>query len=448
MNIAVIGAGKMGLPLACQFASRGGRVAVCDIQTDVVDAINRGQCPIDEPGVGEVLAKAVRDGRLRATANTSDAVHESDVVVVIVPVLLTAERDADTSIIESVSRQIAAGLRPGTLISYETTLPLGGTRRLLPILESTGLRGGQDFDLVFSPERVKSRRVLERLMDTPKVVGGITPKAAARAEEFYGRYLGASIINVGTLEAAELVKLAGMVYRDVNIALANELAGYAESVGVDLYPVIDAANTDDESSLLRPGIGVGGHCTPVYPYFLIRDAERRNIPLSIVESSRQLSEKQPARVLDRLERIWDSLCGRRVLILGLGFRPEVKEHICSPAYNLRDELVRRGAKASIHDPLYSQEELRDYGFTACGLDDMPTPEVIILNTAHSAYSTLDFSRLAKQGLQVVVDGRALWRSEQVHAAGLIYIGVGQPDEISTRSIQGTRQNSGAVAQPL
>src|SRR5262249_40207669 len=151
-------------------------------------------------------------------------------------------------------------------------------------------------------ERVKSLLVFAHLTKNPKVVGGLTPAAAERAEAFYREYLGAPVRNVGSLEAAELVKLAGMVYRDVNIALSNELARYAEAAGLDFYPVREAANTDGEAALLMPGIGVGGHCTPVYPYFLIRDGERRGIPTPLAHFSRQINDGQCAHQLDRLER--------------------------------------------------------------------------------------------------------------------------------------------------
>jgi nucleotide sugar dehydrogenase len=426
MNVAVIGAGKMGLPLACALASGGARVVACDVKPALVDAINAGACPVDEPGLPELTARLVKDGHLRATTETAGAVSQSDVVVVIVPTLLTQDKDADTSIMEAVSAQIAEGLKPGMMVSYETTLPLGGTRGLLPILESRGLKGGKDFNLVFSPERVKSRRVLERLTVNPKVVGGLTSACAERGAAFYRQYLGAPVLNVGSLEAAEMVKLAGMVYRDVNIALANELARYCEAVGVDFRVVVQAANTDGEARLLEPGIGVGGHCTPVYPYFLVKSAQRLGVRVDMVELGRRINDEQPAHTLDRLERAWGALRGRRVLILGLGFRPQVKEHTCSPAFRLRDELLSRGADVRLHDPLYSPEEIKGHGFAPGSLESAPPAQALVLNTAHRAYADLDFGDLAAGGLQAVVDGRNLWQPEKVRAAGLIYVGVGKP----------------------
>ena len=430
MKVAVVGAGKMGLPLACQFARRGARVTACDSSPDRVEAIRRGESPIDEPGVPELLAELVRDGQISATGDTASAAGASEVVVVIVPALLTAERDIDASALQAASREIARSLRPGVLVSYETTVPVGGTRRLLlPVLEQSGLRAGHDFDLVFSPERVKSGGVLENLQHHPKVVGGHTTSAGRRAAEFYRRFLGAPVIDVGSLEAAELVKLAGMAYRDVNIALANELARYSEAIGLDMTALIDAVNTDGEAALLRPGIGVGGHCTPVYPYFLIRDAQRRSVELGLTERSRAINDDQARHTLDRLDRHLGGLSGAPVLILGLGFRPGVKEHAFSPAFLLRDELLRRDARVTLHDPLYDTHEIEQHGFTAGSLEDDPPPRAVILNTAHDDYLDLDFAELARNGVRTVVDGRNVWDPDAVREAGLSYLGVGRPDRL-------------------
>jgi nucleotide sugar dehydrogenase len=427
MNVAVIGAGKMGLPLACHLASRGASVLACDVNTDLVGSINQGRCPIDEPGVPNVLAAMVSEGRLRATSNTIEAVKQSDVVIVIVPALLTPDRHVDLSILESVSRQISSGLHKGLLISYETTLPVGATRHSLkPLLEATGARAGEDFFLAFSPERVKSQMALERLKDTPKVVGGVNAESAKRAEDFYSTYLGAPLLNVGTLEAAEMVKLAGMIYRDVNIALANELTRYASAHSVDMKQVIEAANTDGEAYLLRPGIGVGGHCTPIYPYFMIHDANRRGIPITLAERSRHINDEQPDYSINQLESSWEPLTRRRVLILGLGFRPQVKEHICSPAFLLKDALARRGSTVTLHDPLYSAGEVRAHGFTPGEWTDEPGPEVLIGNTAHSRYKELDFSDLATRGVRAVLDGCSCWDPGAVRQHGIFYLGIGRP----------------------
>jgi nucleotide sugar dehydrogenase len=424
-RVTVVGAGKMGLPIACRIATESQKVYACDINEALVAKINRGECPFDEPGLAEILARAVAQLRLVATTDLAAAVADSDVVIVIVPVLLTADRHADLGQMRAVSRAIGGAMRRGTMVIYETTLPVGGTRSLLPLLESGGLRAGEDFDLVFSPERVKSRLVLKHLSSTPKVVGGFTKAAAARAGSFYRNHLRAPVLDVGTLEAAELVKLAGMVYRDVNIALANELARYAEVIGVDFAAVAAAANTDGEAALLLPGIGVGGHCTPVYPHFLSHDAAERGSPAGLTEAARALNDGQPAHAVGRLNAHL-SLFGRRVLILGLGFRPEVKEHTCSPAFQVRDALRDHGAVVELCDPLYSDEEVLEFGFAPGDLGRAQAPDALILVTAHQAFRDLDWSALAARGLKAVVDGRNVWSAERAEAAGLIYLGVGKP----------------------
>lgn len=416
MKVTVIGAGKMGLPLACVFASRGATVEACDVNPEIVKQINAGECPFDEPGISPLLTEGLQQRRLAATTDIGGAIGRSEVIVVIVPVLLNAERQADLTIIDSSAGLMAQSLKSGSLVCFETTLPVGGTRRLGSLIAKGGLKPGVDFDLAFSPERVKSRFVLKHLFDNPKVVGGITPEAASRAERFYAEYLGAPVTNVGTLENAELVKLSGMIYRDVNIALANELAGYARNVGIDFDIARKAANTDGEAYLLTPGIGVGGHCTPVYPYFLIQEAHRQGVPMDLVALGRHLNEEQPRRMVERLGNI----TAQRAIILGLSFRPQVKESAYSPAFALRDELVKRGATVSLHDPLYTKDEIQQSGFTPGIFEGH---EIMVLNTAHDSYRDLDFARLAKLGLRTVLDGRDFWNSALVRRHGIRYFGV-------------------------
>jgi perosamine synthetase len=435
VKVVVVGAGKMGLPLACQIADQGASVTACDVNAVAVARINAGVCPIDEPGMPELLARVVAKGALVASTETAAAAAGADVVIVIVPALLTADLDVDTSILESVAATLATAIRPGTLVSFETTMPVGGTRaRLLPALEGGGLVAGEDFDLVFSPERVKSQSVLRNLTVNPKVVGGITPAAAARGEEFYTSFLGAPVQNVGTLEAAEMVKLAGMVYRDVSIALANELARYAEAVGVDLPSLIDAVNTDGEAALLQPGIGVGGHCTPVYPHFLIRDAERRGLSVPIADRSRRTNDGQAEHAVGRLEAAVGDLDGRAVTILGLAFRPRVKEHVCSTAFLLQEALARRGATVRLCDPLYGAAEIEAHGFVPATLDDLD--EVLVVNTAHDEFVALDPVALAARGVTAVLDGRNCLDGAAVRAAGLAYVGIGRgtPEPSVARSL--------------
>ena len=424
MKITVVGGGRMGLPLACMFGKHGASVTVSDINQALVNSIHTGACPYDEPGLPELMDDLHKAGQLSATTDTKKASSESDVIVVIVPAHLTSDRDINFSILQMASEEIGKGLRPGTLVVYETTVAVGGTRRcLIPCLEqNSGLKAGVDFYVAYSPERVKANHVLARLETTPKVVGGLDAVSCAKAVAFYQRYLGAPVDDVGTIEAAEMAKLLGMLYRDVNIALANEFAAFCEVAGVDFERVRLAANTDGEANLLLPGIGVGGHCVPVYPYFLTRESRRLGLPQQISEAAREINDHQPARQLERVEARWKNLKGKKVHILGLGFRPGVKVDTFSPTYALRDELQRLGSWVTIEDPHYTAEELRDAGFEPGTIE---IAHVVVLSTAHKEFADPDFVAWQKAGVEVILDGRNFWNQHEAEAAGLLYFGIGR-----------------------
>ncbi len=424
MRITVVGGGRMGLPLACMFGKRGAHVTVADINPSLVAVIRTGECPYEEPGLPELMRGLHAAGRLDATTDTAAAASGSDAVVIIVPAHLTPDRDIDLHILQAASADVGRGLRRGALVVYETTVNVGATRRsLIPVLEQhSGLRAGKDFHVGYSPERVKANLVLERLDTTPKVVGGFDDASRDRAAALYRDLLGAPIDDVGTLEAAEMTKLAGMLYRDVNIALANELAAFCERAGVDFERVRSAANRDGEASLLLPGIGVGGHCTPVYPYFLTRESRRLGMTQRISEAAREINDQQPARQLDRVAAAWRPLRGERVHVMGLGFRPGVKVDILSPAYALREHLARCGAVVTIEDPYFSGQELRDAGFAP---GTAASAAVIVLNTAHPEFAQPDFAAWRAGGVEVVLDGRNLWNRVDVESAGLRYFGIGR-----------------------
>jgi len=424
MKITVVGGGRMGLPLACMFGKHGASVTVSDINQALVNAIQSGVCPYEEPGLPELIDDLHKAGRLSATTNTRKAASESDVIVVIVPAHLTSDRDINFSILQAASEEIGKGLQPGALVVYETTVAVGGTRRcLIPCLEqNSGLKAGADFHVAYSPERVKANHVLARLETTPKVVGGLDAESCAKAAAFYRQYLGAPVDDVGTIEAAEMAKLLGMLYRDVNIALANEFAAFCELSGVDFERVRQAANTDGEANLLMPGIGVGGHCVPVYPYFLTRESRRLGLPQRISEAAREINDCQPARQLKRVEARWKSLKDENVHIMGLGFRPGVKVDIFSPTYALRDELRRLGARVTLEDPYYTDEELRGAGFEPGARD---RARVVVLSTAHKEFADPDFIAWRRAGVEVVLDGRNFWNQQEAEAAGVLYFGIGR-----------------------
>jgi nucleotide sugar dehydrogenase len=411
------------LPLAVQYASRGHDVIGCDINQRIVDAIGNGQSPHDdEQALIDRVPELVAAGRLRATTRTSEGVRDAEVVVVIVPVVVDARREIDFGPIDAATRDIAAGLQPGTLVIYETTLPVGTTRdRFGPMLaEGSGLTLDTDLFLAFSPERVLVGRVFLDLQRDPKIVGGTSVESTRRATEFYRSVLdeGTQVQAVANAETAEMTKLAETTYRDVNIAYANELARYAAKRGIDVLEVIGAANSQPYSHIHLPGVGVGGHCIPVYPHFLFNGDPSLRIP----PLAREINEEMAGWAVDLAEETVGSLKGEPVLILGVGYRADVREDAFSSAFRLRDELRAVGARVYAHDPYFDDEHLRELGFEPYDLAAPLPVKVAMLQAGHAIYRDLTAASLP--GLELFVDGRNALDPAQLAGGEVRYVGIG------------------------
>jgi nucleotide sugar dehydrogenase len=429
-RVVVVGAGKIGLPLAAQYASAGWAVVAVDVDQRVVDAINAGRSHVvEEAGLAELVAEAHAAGRLRATTDTAAAVADADVVVVIVPVMLSTASTPDYRFIDAATESVARGLRGAaerggpTLVIFETTLPVGDTRgRLGPRLSAgSGLPAGdpeRGFLLAFSPERVFSGRVLRDLATYPKLVGGIDGASTARAAAFYRSVLPAEVWPLASAEAAEFAKLAETTYRDVNIALANEFARYADRLGVDVQEVIAAANSQPFSHIHQPGIGVGGHCIPVYPHFLI---SRSGEDFAIPALARRVNDEQVERAVADVDAALGGLRGVPVLVLGLTYREGVAELAYSRAVPLVRRLSDAGAEVWAYDPLLDDEQVTRLGARPYAWGASGPFRAIIVQTADPRFRDLDAALFP--GLEVVYDGRNALRSLAL-PAGVRYIGVG------------------------
>jgi nucleotide sugar dehydrogenase len=430
VKVVVVGLGKIGLPLAVQFAGRGYRVLGVDVDDRVVAAVRQARPPFPgEAGLAERLAHVVGAGALEATTDTATAVSAGDVVTVVVPLYVDANGDPDFGAIDAATEEIGRGLRPGTLVTYETTLPVGTTRgRLAPHLARvSGLRPGVDFFLAFSPERVSSGRVFADLARYPKLVGGIDEQSARRAVAFYSGGLEFDdrpdlarpngVWDLGAAEAAELAKLAETTYRDVNIGLANQFALYADRVGVDLHRVVEACNSQPFSHLHRPGIAVGGHCIPVYPWFYLAG----DPGATIVRAARTANREMPDRAVELLERAYGDLAGAAVVVLGACYRGGVRETAFSGVFDTVDALRRSGADVAVHDPLYAPDEL-----AALGLRPYREGRVdaAVLQADHIEY--LDLGPADLPGVRVVVDGRAVLNPARWPGVTVLSLGGGGP----------------------
>ncbi len=424
MRIGVVGLGHIGLPLAVQYAGRGHTVIGADINPRIVEAIGRGESPHDDEGaLLERVPRLVASGNLRATTVTADAVRDAEAVVVIVPVVVDAQREIDFGPIDAATRDIGGGLQPGTLVVYETTLPVGTTRdRFGPMLaQGSGLTLDRDFFLAFSPERVLVGRVFLDLQRYPKIVGGTSDESTRRASELYRSVLdeGTEVWALASAEAAEMTKLAETTYRDVNIAYANELARFAHERGIDVMEVIGAANSQPYSHIHQPGVGVGGHCIPVYPHFLFNGDPSLRIP----PLAREINEAMGAFTVDEIEERVGSLDDQPVLVLGIAYRADVREDAFSSAFRLRDELLAAGAHVYAHDPYFSDEHLRERGFEPYDLDHPQPVKVAIVQAPHAVYH--DLAPAALPGIELFVDGRNALERAPFDAAGVPYLGIGR-----------------------
>ena len=431
MRIAVVALGKIGLPLAVQFASKGHEVIGVDVNPRTVELVNEGKEPFPgEAHLAEKLAELVPAGRLRATTDYAEAIPGVDAVVVVVPLFVNDETwQPDFGWMDEATKSLAAHLTPGTIVSYETTLPVGTLRgRFKPMIEQiSGLEEGRDFTLIFSPERVLTGRVFADLRRYPKLVGGLSEDGTRRGIALYQQLLDFDVREdlpkpngvwaMGSAEAAEMAKLAETTYRDVNIGLANQFAVYADKIGVDVQRVIDACNSQPYSHIHRPGIAVGGHCIPVYPrLYLSTDPDA-----SVVRTARSFNATMPQYVVDRAKEILGDLTGLRVVVLGASYRGKVKETAFSGVFPTVDALRAAGAQVLVQDPMYTDEELEGFGWQPYHLGE--NVDVAIVQADHPEYSKLTPADLP--GVRLLLDGRRVTNPALFVGVPRITIGGGE-----------------------
>ena len=356
----------------------------------------------------------------RCCTDTIAAVGQCEAVLFAVAVDVNDAGEADLRPLYAAADTVGRGIRPGTICIFDTTLPVGTTRaQLAPRLESGGLKLGTDFSVAFSPERLLMGRVIEDLKKYPKLVGGVDAEGGPRAAAFYRAVFGedANVRVLANAETAELTKLAEGAYRDLNIALANELAQVADAYGIDIAEVTTAANSQPYSHIHTPGTGVGGHCIPVYPRFLIQGRG----PSALSKLGRDVNDAMPAYAADRVSELLGGLAGKRVLILGLTFRPNVAVTPHTNAVDLLREFTARGATVRGHDALLSEAGVRSLGFEPAD-EPLEGYDVAVVHAYHDAYRGFDWRRIAP----LLLDARNALERAAVEAVGVRYMGIGRP----------------------
>ncbi|NJE26420.1 nucleotide sugar dehydrogenase [Thermococcus sp. MV5] len=426
-TIAVYGLGKMGLPLAAVFADHGANVIGVDINEKVVEMINNGTNHInEEPGLSELVERNVKAGRLKATTDGVWAAKQADVMIILVPTLTDDRGNLKLDPVYDVAHKIAKGLEKGDLVITEATMPPGTTESLVSILEESGLKLGE-FGLAHAPERTMTGTAIRDITGQyPKILGASDEKTLEAVIGIYETINKKGVIPMSSIKAAEAVKVFEGIYRDVNIALANELALWCEEHGLDALEIFQAANTQPYCHLHMPGAGVGGHCIPIYPWFVINLAKKTNPRL--IKTAREINDLMPHHIVELtikgLNEVGRSLKGSNVLVLGLTFRGGVREFTKSPAIPIIKELKEWGAKVYAYDPLCSEKDVKRFG--AEWKEDFKDIDAIIIVTDHKEFKSLNLEEIAKQARnKVIIDGRNVLDAEKAEKLGFAYFRVGR-----------------------
>jgi UDP-N-acetyl-D-glucosamine dehydrogenase len=399
-DVAIVGAGYVGMPLAKAFAEAGKNVLLRDVKPDVVDGINRGESHIGDVPSGE-LKKLVDAGRIEATLEMEDAA-EADAILVALPTPLSSQREPDLSIVQAAVEELAPLLRKGHLVVLESTTYPGTTREVLqPILEGGGLKAGEDFHLAFSPERVDPGRTDWTTHNTPKIVGGVTAACTERAAELY-RGAVETVVPVSSPDAAELTKLLENIFRAVNIALVNELAQLCERMDIDVWEVVEAAETKPFGFMsFKPGPGLGGHCIPIDPFYLTWKAREYDFYTEFIELAGKINANMPYFCRSLISQALNhgaqkSLNGSHLLVLGVSYKADVDDVRESPAEKIIQLLRKAGAQIDYHDPHVPEfDGMRSSAYKPEDYDG------VVIVTAHNA---IDYDDLVERA-QIVVDLR-------------------------------------------
>jgi len=419
----VLGLGYIGLPTACTFANHGLKVIGVDVNLQIVDTLRKGGLHIQEPGLQDMVLTAIQSKKLLI----QEIPETADVFIIAVPTPFLEDKKADLSYVISASETITPFLRPGNLVILESTSPPRTTSDIVaPILENSGLKAGEDFHLIYSPERVLPGRILEELIYNARVIGGINQKSADAGYRLYSIFVKGEIVLTDAT-TAEMVKLMENTYRDVNIAVANEFSRLADRFGVDIWRAISIANKHPRVNVLSPGPGVGGHCIGVDPWFLV-EAAPDITPL--IRTARQVNDAQPEFVIEIIKRGFgmdapSDLSGKRISILGLAYKPGVDDLRQSPAVAISRKLSDYGAVICAYDPFINDKEIPGIEIVQSWQSAVEHSELIALLVAHDLFKKLPPEELARNTqARVVVDAVNVWSSTAWRTAGFTVLNLG------------------------
>ena len=434
IKVCAIGIGRIGLPTALSFANSGFDTIGMDINQNLVDQINNGIFPLkDEPGYDVMFDKVVNEHKFKATSKIDDVVSNSDVILLSLPTPMNSSNVPNYSALKSVGMQLHDFLKSGTLVIIESTIEPGFVENILiPIIEGEDkkLHAGQDFAIGVCPETANPGQILNDFEKLPRLVGAIDNKTRDMITEIYRHVFTVDLIPMPNCKTANAVKLTTNVFRDINIAFVNELSILFEKLGIDVMTVLEAAKTKYNFQIHYPGPGVGGPCLPVNSYQYLNTAKEFGVPLKLVETARKINENMPSHVIKLLINAFEEqnkpLNGSTILLLGVSYKPDVKDIQISPAENIIEKLKQLNVNIKIYDPYFKSENIFGIDTESNLIDVLPKCDGIILVTSHKEFHNIDPKFLkSKLKNSIFIDSKCVLDQDESIKSGLIYRGLGR-----------------------
>ena len=434
LNVCVIGIGRIGLPTALSFASAGLQTIGVDINEKLVDSINAGNFPLkDEPGYEEIFDKVRKNGNFSTTIDIKEAVPKSDLILLSLPTPMDEKNIPNYSALESVGKQLSHILQPNSLVIVESTIEPGFIENdLINILEKAGrLHAEKNFTIGVCPENANPGEILHDFTNLPRLIAGINNDVTKIIQMIYNFVFPVELIEMPNCKTANAVKLTTNVFRDINIAFVSELSLMFDKLGIDTIKVLQAAKKKYNFSVHYPGSGVGGPCLPINSYQLLNTARRTGAKLNIVESSRRINEKMPDHVIeltsDAFKECNKSIQNSEILILGVSYKPNVKDIQLSPAEHIIKKFQNLGANVYIYDPNFSSGEV--FGIKVEeNLDAILSKmDAAVIVTGHDDFKKIEISSFAKMKTSILIDTRGIIEPQSVKHHNIIFRGLGRGD---------------------
>ncbi|HOI70924.1 MAG TPA: nucleotide sugar dehydrogenase [Methanobacterium sp.] len=426
-KITIFGLGHIGLPTASLFADKGFNVKGIARDDEKLRLISKGISPIDEPGLSELVKITVENGHFTVSYDEVEAVSSSNIMIIIVPTPMDEQNRADLTAVKEASKTISQGLKKGDLVVVESTVPQGTCDNIvIPILEESGLKAGEDFSVAYTPERAIPNNTIYEMTHNARVIGGYDERSADRASELYKHITVGDVIKVKNLITAETVKLIENTYRDANIALSNEIAMICEELGVDAIEAIKVANYHPRVNLHIPGPGVGGHCLAIDPYFIVETAKGKGMQAPLISTARIINEGMPQHVIklisDTLAEVGQEIKGSTIGLLGVAYKGNVADARETPAKDLINILKEKGAHVYATDPYTPKEGIRALGAEPVDMGQVLNCDCVVLVTDHDEYRDIK-PEMVKSPIFICT--RPILNPEDFEKSGIIFRGIGR-----------------------